>query len=113
MPFVVAGVITTILALFVLWVLGRGKGGEEVSSSSSEPEIGILKLIQLILKSLVFWQIGTVAFFWIWNIRQPSRSMVRALSDLYQRVFSCSGRKSPDPIGHWCHFGKPHWGTSL
>jgi sugar phosphate permease len=63
--FILAGSITTLFAFIALWVLGREKGKEEKPSSpsSSKPEIGILQSMRLVLKSLAFWQIGTVAFF--------------------------------------------------
>jgi MFS family permease len=65
MTFILAGSITTLFAILALWVLGGEKREKETPSSlsSSEPEIGILQSMQLILKSLAFWQIGTVAFF--------------------------------------------------
>jgi MFS family permease len=65
MTFILAGIITTLFAILALWVLGREKGKKEKpsASSSSEPKIGILQTMRLILKSLAFWQIGTVAFF--------------------------------------------------
>jgi MFS family permease len=65
MTFILAGSLTTLFALLVLWVLGEESGMENIPSSSlaCEPEIGILKSMRLILKSLVFWQIGAVAFF--------------------------------------------------
>jgi MFS family permease len=65
MTFILAGSITTFFAILALWVLGRKKGEKETptSSFSSEPEIGILQSMRLILRSLAFWQIGTVAFF--------------------------------------------------
>lgn len=65
MTFVLAGVMTAVLAFFVFWVLRRKKGGDEKPrfSLSSEPKIGVFQSIQLILGSLTFWQIGTIAFF--------------------------------------------------
>ncbi len=47
MTFIVAGGITVLLAFLIFWVL----------------KIGILPSMRLILSSLVFWQIGVVAFF--------------------------------------------------
>jgi MFS family permease len=65
MTFIIAGSITIFLAFLVFWILGGGKRKEEspVVSPSSEPEIGILQSIRLVLGSLAFWQIGAVAFF--------------------------------------------------
>ena len=65
MTFILAGSITTLFAILALWILGRKEGEKETPSSpsSSEPEIGILQSMRVILKSLAFWQIGTVAFF--------------------------------------------------
>ncbi len=63
--FIIAGVMTTILAFLVFWVLGEGKtkGVNPFSSSLSQPEIRVFQSIRLIFGSLSFWQIGTVAFF--------------------------------------------------
>jgi MFS family permease len=65
MTFIIAGSITILLAFLVFWILGGGKRKKEnlVVSPSSEPEIGILQSIRLVLGSLAFWQIGAVAFF--------------------------------------------------
>jgi len=65
MIFVLAGVITTLLAFSIFWVL-RGEEREEKSavfSPSSKPEMEIFQSIRLILKSLAFWQFGAIAFF--------------------------------------------------
>ena len=62
--FILAGGITILLALLGLWVLGGEKKKEGYfESPPSEPEIGILQSIRLVLGSLAFWQIGAVAFF--------------------------------------------------
>jgi MFS family permease len=63
--FMIAGVITTLLSFLTLWILSVEKKEAEISRSSisARGEIGILKTFRLILGSLVFWQIGTVAFF--------------------------------------------------
>jgi MFS family permease len=64
MTFILAGILTTLLASLVFWVLGGKKRKEEaLVPSSFETEIGILQSIRLILRSLVFWQISIVAFF--------------------------------------------------
>jgi MFS family permease len=65
MTFILAGIITTSLALLAFWVLGSEKGKEEslVSSHPSKPEIGILQMLRLILGSFAFWQIGAITFF--------------------------------------------------
>jgi MFS family permease len=64
MSFILAGVLTTLLASLVFWVLsGKKRKEEALVSSSFETEIGILQSIRLILRSLVFWQISIVAFF--------------------------------------------------
>jgi MFS family permease len=65
MTFVLAGVMTAVLAFIVFWILGGKRGRDEkiLLSSSSEPKIGVLQSIPLILGSLSFWQIGTIAFF--------------------------------------------------
>jgi len=61
--FILAGGVTALLAFSILWVLRGETVVGEVPSHSPEPEIGILQSIRLILNSLVFWQIGAVAFF--------------------------------------------------
>ena len=63
--FILAGGITALLAFFVFWVLGGEKEKDErlISPSSSQPKIGILQSIRLVLGSLAFWQIGAIAFF--------------------------------------------------
>jgi MFS family permease len=63
--FVIAGVVTALLALLAFLILGEEKGDSEglASSPSSQPEIGILQSFRLILGSLSFWQIGAVGFF--------------------------------------------------
>jgi len=64
MTFILAGGITTLLAFLAFWILGGEKGSDEsVISSPSEPKIGILQSIRLVLGSLAFWQLGTIAFF--------------------------------------------------
>ena len=65
MTFILAGGITTILAFLIFWILGgeKGKGQSLASSKPSEPEIGIVQSIRLVLGSLAFWQIGAVTFF--------------------------------------------------
>ncbi len=63
--FMLAGGITTLLSFLTFWILSRGKENPEVppSSTSLQGEIKILQSFRLILGSLAFWQIGTVAFF--------------------------------------------------
>jgi MFS family permease len=64
MTFILAGLITTLLAFSIFWILKEGKRGEDHRSPSpSKPEIGVLSSMRLILGSMVFWQIGGVAFF--------------------------------------------------
>ena len=63
--FFITGVIAAILAFLAFWVLrGESQKSEgNISHQTSEPEIGILQSIRLVLGSLAFWQIGAVAFF--------------------------------------------------
>ena len=62
--FILAGGITILLAFFGFWVLGGEKKKEGYfGSPPSEPEIGVLQSIRLVLGSLAFWQIGAVGFF--------------------------------------------------
>ena len=65
MTFIFAGGITTILAILVFWALGGEKIKEEslIFRHSSEPAIGVIQSIRLVLGSLAFWQIGAIAFF--------------------------------------------------
>jgi len=65
MIFILTGGITAFFAFFVFWVLGeeKGKDARFVSSSPSQPKIGILQSIRLVLSSLAFWQLGAIAFF--------------------------------------------------
>jgi MFS family permease len=65
MTFVIAGVVTALLALLAFLILGEEKRDTEglAFSPSSQPEIGIVQSFRLILGSLSFWQIGVVAFF--------------------------------------------------
>jgi MFS family permease len=60
--FIVAGVITALLAFLIFWVL-KGENKTEDHRSPSKPEMGIFPSMRLILGSLVFWQIAAVAFF--------------------------------------------------
>jgi MFS family permease len=62
MTFILAGGITVLLAFLIFWVL-KGEKRTEDRQSPSNPEIGVLQSMRLILGSLVFWQIGAVAFF--------------------------------------------------
>jgi MFS family permease len=62
--FIFAGGITILLALLGFWVLEGEKEKEGYFGSlPSEPEIGIIQSIRLVLGSLAFWQIGAIAFF--------------------------------------------------
>ena len=65
MTFIFAGGITTILAILVFWALGGEKRKEEtlIFRPSSEPAIGVIQSIRMVLGSLAFWQMGTIAFF--------------------------------------------------
>ncbi|MGQ9646712.1 MAG: MFS transporter [Thermodesulfobacteriota bacterium] len=62
MTFILAGGITTLLALLIFWILKEEKVAQD-HRSSTKPETGVLSSLRLILSSLVFWQIGVVAFF--------------------------------------------------
>ena len=65
MTFVLAGMVTSILAFLVFWVLGAERGSDQYSSTSSlfEPKIGVFQSLRIVLGSLVFWQIGVLCFF--------------------------------------------------
>ncbi len=60
--FYIAGGVTILLGFLVYWALGEEKKKED-PVASSEPTIGLLSSVRLVLGSLAFWQIGTVAFF--------------------------------------------------
>lgn len=64
MTFVFAGGITALFAFLTFWILGEKQGADKIlSPSPPKQELGILQSMRMILKSLVFWQIATVAFF--------------------------------------------------
>jgi sugar phosphate permease len=65
MTFVVAGTVTSALACFVFWVLGSGPGSSHVPlpSSPSGPKIRVFQSLQMVLGSLVFWQVAGFTFF--------------------------------------------------
>jgi sugar phosphate permease len=65
MAFILAGGITTILALLVFWVLGGEEKKREtlIFRPSSEPAIGVLQSIRMVSGSLAFWQMGAINFF--------------------------------------------------
>lgn len=65
MTFMIAGGITSLLAFLTFWILGEGRKNPKNlnASSSAQPEIKIQQSIRLILGSIAFWQISTVAFF--------------------------------------------------
>jgi sugar phosphate permease len=58
--FILAGAITTLFSLLVLWVL---RGATREGPHPPKAEIGILQLARLVLGSMAFWQISSVAFF--------------------------------------------------
>jgi MFS family permease len=63
--FILAGGITVLLAFLIWRILGGDKEAakEKMPTPPSKPEIGVLSSMRLILGSLVFWQLGAVAFF--------------------------------------------------
>jgi sugar phosphate permease len=61
--FILAGLTTALLTFLVFRVLGVERKAEAEVSSPPGSEVGVLRSIRLILKSLVFWQLGAVAFF--------------------------------------------------
>jgi sugar phosphate permease len=65
MTFILAGGLTIILAILVFWALGgtEKKGESPLPSASSEPAMGIIQSMRLVLGSLAFWQIGALTFF--------------------------------------------------
>ena len=65
MAFVFAGGITTVLAILVFWVLdGEEKKDEGFHfHPTSEPIMGLLQSVRMLLGSLAFWQMGVINFF--------------------------------------------------
>ena len=66
MTFVIAGSITTVIALLVFWVMKDNDGKATISGGQTngpEQKIPLKKLLYLILGSLSFWQISIFAFF--------------------------------------------------
>ncbi len=62
--FMIAGGVTTLLSFLTFWILSMEKENSELPSSSSfQKEIKVLQSFRMILGSIAFWQIGTVAFF--------------------------------------------------
>lgn len=60
--FAFASGMTAFLGFLTFSILG-GKNKHPIAYRSSDPGIGIFQSIRLVLGSLAFWQIGTVAFF--------------------------------------------------
>jgi len=65
LTFMIAGGITGVLAFLTFWILGEERKNQKSldSTSPAQPEIKIQQSFRLIISSLTFWQIGTVAFF--------------------------------------------------
>jgi len=66
LTFVYCGIITVTLALLIFWVLGQEnpKGqGEAVVVAPPQQKMGVIKSVRLVLGTLSFWQISSVAFF--------------------------------------------------
>jgi sugar phosphate permease len=65
MTFLLAGGVVILLAFSIFWALGGERQKEEnlILKTSSKPVLGIFQSIRLVLGSLVFWQVGGVAFF--------------------------------------------------
>ncbi len=62
--FMIAGGVTTLLSFLTFWILSMEKENSELPSSFSfQREIKVLQSFRMILGSIAFWQIGTVAFF--------------------------------------------------
>ncbi len=65
MTFILSGGITTLLAILIFWALGEEKKEDKnpILSRSSEPVIGAVQSMRLVLRSLAFWQMGALTFF--------------------------------------------------
>jgi len=61
-----AGIITMVLACLIFWVLKESDQEirrEVLPDTPQEQSTGVLKTLKLILSTLSFWQIGSIAFF--------------------------------------------------
>ncbi len=66
LTFLYAGIITTVLGCLIFWLLEKDKEGmrkEVLPDASHEQTTGVFRTLKLILSSLSFWQIGSIAFF--------------------------------------------------
>ncbi len=64
MTFILSGGITIILPILIFWALGEEKKDKSpILCAPSEPVIGVIQSIRLVLSSLAFWQMGTLTFF--------------------------------------------------
>ena len=63
MTFILSGGITIILAILIFWALGGGEKKDPILSATPEPMIGVIQSIRMVLRSLAFWQMGTLTFF--------------------------------------------------
>ena len=63
MTFILSGGITIILAILIFWALGGGEKKDPILSAPPEPMIGVIQSIRMVLRSLAFWQMGTLTFF--------------------------------------------------
>jgi len=61
--FILAGAMTVLFSFLVFQALDVEKKAEGEEASPAGSEIGIFQSVRLILKSVVFWQLGAVAFF--------------------------------------------------
>lgn len=66
LTFFYAGIITMVLGCLIFWLLEKDKEEmrkEVTPDASYEQTIGVFRTLKLILSSLSFWQIGSIAFF--------------------------------------------------
>ncbi len=92
---------TVLLAFLVFRALDVEQKAEGEEASPSGSEMGIFQSVRLILKSVVFWQLGAVAFF-----RYGTLSCLQGLWLGYYliRIKGYSPvriRKFPHFAGHW------------
>ena len=65
MIFLMAGVITILLAFLLFWILreNKPKGASHAFPGPAELKVGVLPSVRLVLGSLLFWQGATITFF--------------------------------------------------
>ena len=115
MTFVIAGVVTALLALFNLPDFRRRKGRQRRPCFYSLISTGDRDFTIFPIDSWVPHLLADRSrrLLQVRNLCKPSGFVVGALSHRYQGIFSRSNRQSHHPPGHWNHCGWPHSGVAL